>query len=512
MAGDTGVVRAVQTSLAADRTPEYDAPPEVLPSRSAWTMQQAQCIAFVGADLFAFVMATLLAYLALSDQHTPLWDWTVSELLAGKPPGHIVCLVLIMAMLIGYFARRGHYTERVPFLIEMREACGAIAIALLCDAVLLKTAIYHVDYTLDLALRWIVFAPLLLMSRSIGRRMLNRLGLWRWNTLIIGPSSAVARIAAALSSEPTLGYRVVGGMDPADLRMSALVAPEADCSDASHGWTQLLRSHAANFLAIASGCGDPAAEARMIFVAQRARVPFVLVPAARPVPALSKRPHYFLSHDVTVLPFHTGLSRPVARHLKHAFDLLAASLLLVLCSPLMLAIAVLVRQDGAPALYQHRRIGAGGKSFDCMKFRTMHVDADTLLADILARDPVAAAEWATTQKLHDDPRITPIGQVLRKTSLDELPQLYNVLRGEMSLVGPRPIVAAEVAFYGGHIAEYYETRPGITGLWQVSGRSDTSYPRRVQLDVWYVRNWTLWHDIAILLKTLPAVLQKRGAV
>jgi undecaprenyl-phosphate galactose phosphotransferase len=114
--------------------------------------------------------------------------------------------------------------------------------------------------------------------------------------------------------------------------------------------------------------------------------------------------------------------------------------------------------------------------------------------------------------LRDDPRITGIGQVLRRTSLDELPQLLNVMRGEMSLVGPRPIVTAEVAFYGPQIADYYEARPGITGLWQVSGRSDTSYLRRVQLDVWYVRNWTLWHDLAILLKTVPAVLQRRGAV
>jgi undecaprenyl-phosphate galactose phosphotransferase len=147
-----------------------------------------------------------------------------------------------------------------------------------------------------------------------------------------------------------------------------------------------------------------------------------------------------------------------------------------------------------------------------MKFRTMHVDADALLADILARDPAAASEWEASQKLKDDPRITPIGQVLRRTSLDELPQLINVLRGEMSLVGPRPIVAAEVRFYGRHIADYYQARPGITGLWQVSGRSDTSYPRRVELDVWYVRNWVLWHDIAILLKTVPAVLFRRGAV
>jgi UDP-galactose-lipid carrier transferase len=138
-------------------------------------------------------------------------------------------------------------------------------------------------------------------------------------------------------------------------------------------------------------------------------------------------------------------------------------------------------------------------------------ESDRVLEKLLFNDPVAAAEWAATQKLRNDPRITSVGRFLRLSSLDELPQLFNVLRGEMSLVGPRPIVQAEVARYGDEIEYYYETKPGLTGLWQVSGRSDTSYERRVRLDVWYVRNWTLWHDIAILLKTIPAVFLQRGA-
>jgi undecaprenyl-phosphate galactose phosphotransferase len=141
----------------------------------------------------------------------------------------------------------------------------------------------------------------------------------------------------------------------------------------------------------------------------------------------------------------------------------------------------------------------------------MVTDADRVLDQVLATDPAAAAEWAATQKLNDDPRITRFGRFLRRSSLDELPQLFNVLRGEMSLVGPRPIVQAEVGRYAEDIEYYYETKPGLTGLWQVSGRSDTSYERRVRLDVWYVRNWTLWHDIAILLKTIPAVFLQRGA-
>jgi lipopolysaccharide/colanic/teichoic acid biosynthesis glycosyltransferase len=139
------------------------------------------------------------------------------------------------------------------------------------------------------------------------------------------------------------------------------------------------------------------------------------------------------------------------------------------------------------------------------------VDSDRALNEALARDPALAAEWAATRKLVNDPRVTRIGRFLRNTSLDELPQLINVLRMEMSLVGPRPIVDSEVPLYGEAIAQYYATRPGLTGLWQVSGRSNTSYARRVQLDVWYVNNWTVWNDIAVLLKTIPAVLGRQGA-
>ncbi len=192
-------------------------------------------------------------------------------------------------------------------------------------------------------------------------------------------------------------------------------------------------------------------------------------------------------------------------------DVTLAATLLPFLSPALLAIAVLVRLDGGPVFFAHRRIGAGGRHFSCLKFRTMAVDADARLAGSLATNPRMAADWAATRTLSNAPRITKIGRFLRNTSLDELPQLINVLKLEMSLVGPRPIVEDEVSFYGDKISSYYATRPGLTGLWQVSGRSDTSYAQRVELDAWYVRNWTLWNDIVVLLKTIPAVLQRRGA-
>jgi undecaprenyl-phosphate galactose phosphotransferase len=201
-----------------------------------------------------------------------------------------------------------------------------------------------------------------------------------------------------------------------------------------------------------------------------------------------------------------------ARTCKRVLDVVAALLLLVLLSPLMLAIAVIVRRDGGDALYRQQRVGRFGRDFCCIKFRSMDPCADRQLADILARDAAAAAEWSTTQKLRDDPRVTRVGHLLRGASLDELPQLLNVIRGEMSLVGPRPIVRSELRFYGRDADSYMRARPGLTGLWQVSGRSDTSYEQRVRLDVRYVQQWTFWLDIVILLRTIPIVLRRRGAI
>jgi undecaprenyl-phosphate galactose phosphotransferase len=149
--------------------------------------------------------------------------------------------------------------------------------------------------------------------------------------------------------------------------------------------------------------------------------------------------------------------------------------------------------------------------FPCYKFRTMHVDAEQQLRDLLASDPAARAEWEREFKLRNDPRITRIGHFLRRTSLDELPQLFNVIRGEMSLVGPRPIIQAELARYGDDVDYFLMVRPGMTGLWQVSGRNDVDYDTRVYLDTWYVKNWSLWYDIAILFKTVRVVFARKGA-
>jgi len=197
---------------------------------------------------------------------------------------------------------------------------------------------------------------------------------------------------------------------------------------------------------------------------------------------------------------------------KRIFDFIVSALAIIILAPLMIAVYLLiVMTGGGPAVIKHMRLGPSGSVFPCLKFRTMVVDATDVLARHLEKDPAAREEWQQNHKLKNDPRITPIGAVLRKTSLDELPQLFNVLWGHMSLVGPRPITSAEVPHYNKAMHLYYQTRPGITGLWQISGRNKVSYSQRVKLDEEYVTNWSFKRDIMILLKTVVCVIMMDGS-
>ncbi|WP_338641668.1 sugar transferase [Burkholderia pyrrocinia] len=201
----------------------------------------------------------------------------------------------------------------------------------------------------------------------------------------------------------------------------------------------------------------------------------------------------------------------IKQMVKRSFDLVGALVLLVVLAPALLGIAWTVRRDGGRAIFGHERVGRNGRPFKCLKFRSMVTNADAVLKALLERDPDARAEWDREFKLKNDVRITPIGRFLRKTSLDELPQLVNVLKGDMSLVGPRPIVEAELERYGADVRYYLMAKPGMTGLWQVSGRNDTDYSTRVSLDVSYVREWSLRRDIGILFRTINVVLRGSGA-
>ena len=201
-------------------------------------------------------------------------------------------------------------------------------------------------------------------------------------------------------------------------------------------------------------------------------------------------------------------SRPIGGFAKRAIDVIISLTALILLSPLLLIVALLIRATmGSPVLFSHRRLGLHGRPFSCLKFRTMVSDADAALRLHLISNPEASEEWKACQKLRRDPRVTSLGRLLRRSSIDELPQLLNVLMGQMSCVGPRPIVDDEVARYGDYWKDCIVARPGLTGPWQVSGRNRLTYQRRVALDRHYVRRWSIWRDVWLLIQTVPAVLR-----
>jgi Undecaprenyl-phosphate galactose phosphotransferase WbaP len=207
-----------------------------------------------------------------------------------------------------------------------------------------------------------------------------------------------------------------------------------------------------------------------------------------------------------------GLLDSRAQSIKRAFDIVVALVLMVLALPLALAIVVAIALESrSPVFFAHTRVGKSHHRFRLWKFRSMVVDADAVLAKYLDRNPQHLIEWSSTYKLKEDPRVTRVGRLLRRYSFDELPQLWNVLRGDMSMVGPRPIVAEEIAQYGPAYVLYSQVSPGLTGLWQVSGRNNVSYAQRAELDCEYIRNWSVWLDLALLLRTVRAVMSGRGA-
>ena len=463
------------------------------------TLRAHTCPAvLLGSDLLAILAAVSLAFsITSAAEPAPYWRaWhNLSQL---GTAWHGWGSMLVVACLLGYFGCRGHYTSRVPTWTVWGDLAIATVVAFACDA-FLTIVVYGQPLQLEGVLRWALLFPCLLMSRAAARELLRSSGLWSLDTLIVANPNDIAAATEALNSDPALGYKVV-----------AAIRPDTAAALREHELVRMLTERGIDFVVTAVG-QRPDQEGAVIRALHRGGVAIGLVPVLPELPVAGFRRHYFVGHDFAILVGKNNLTVPFNRLVKAVFDQLTAAVLVVLFSPLLIGLAILVRSDGGPALFRHRRIGAGGRAFDCIKYRTMVVDADLRLRILLDTDKRAAAEWSADQKLSNDPRITKIGRFLRQSSLDELPQLFNVLRGEMSLVGPRPIVPSEVIRYDDDIEYYYAAKPGLTGLWQVSGRNETGYARRVKLDVWYVRNWSLWHDLAILCKTVPAVFLRRGA-
>jgi len=360
----------------------------------------------------------------------------------------------------------------------------------------------------------LVFVPLL---RSAMKAWLIQHGLWRLPTVIIGCGKQAQEAWCALRSEPLLGFDVycfvaVGNSGPYTVQVSESVSLPVVRLSAKElrPW---LESQQQPFVTVAVSEEElRALQAEIELLSLRYKDLHVIPPLAG-LPLFGISANHFFSHEVLMLRVRNNLASPSLMLLKRVFDLCGALCGLLMLAPLFAYVGWQIKRQGGPGgvFFGHVRIGMNGQPFKCWKFRTMVHNSKEVLEQLLATDPQARAEWEKDFKLRNDPRITPIGAFLRKTSLDEIPQLWNVLKGEMSLVGPRPIIQDELERYAERVEFYLEARPGLTGLWQVSGRNETTYAERVALDAWYVKNWNLWYDIAILCKTVRTVLTGKGA-
>lgn len=409
---------------------------------------------------------------------------------------------------VGVFAYEGLYTRRRSGWEELRHLLRGVTISMiifLALSVLLKVSSELSRPSLFFT--WVAAPWLVCWFRVLVRlHVLLKSRFWLRRVLILGGGSEAKELALKMQLAPAMGYHVIGHLvdeQPVKVNPQSILGRLADLEKVTEKFS---------------------VDEVVISLPGESRLKqFSLLKRAESlVPRVFVLPQLFDSDKLNVevervdrfflLGFPNNLLKRSNRFLKNAFEILLVLGFLPLWGSLLVLLAVVVKATSpGPIFFRQERIGAGGQPFYCLKFRTMVVDAERQLEAYLASNPVARQEWEAERKLKYDPRITSFGVFLRKTSFDELPQLLNIVRGEMSLVGPRPVVLEEIPKYGEYIQYYYAVSPGLTGLWQVSGRNDINYRQRVMLDTFYVRNWSLWLDFMILLRTIPAVLKKDGA-
>ena len=351
---------------------------------------------------------------------------------------------------------------------------------------------------------------LLSMVRIIICKVFKKVRAFQIPVLIVGAGKTADLVVHQVRRDAGMRYRILGFLE--DRKPFKDYGPNMPILGGFDDLEKAAKETGVDTILIAAPGLPQDKLSDLIYRAQSLVKQVDVVPNLVAVPMSNVTAESFFDAKIMVLHIRNNLASPWNQLLKRIFDIVATICGGILISPILLAIAIWVYHDSpGPVIFKHRRVGKNGKEFNCYKFRSMCVNSKEVLEHLLATDPAAKAEWDKEFKLKDDPRITKSGAFLRKTSLDELPQLWNVLKGEMSLVGPRPIVQKEIPRYGVYFKEYAMVHPGITGIWQTSGRNNIDYPERVQMDNWYVHNWSVWLDLVLLWRTGRVVAAGEGA-
>ena len=405
----------------------------------------------------------------------------------------------------------GSYQIDKPYWDKVKTVFRSVTIGVIAAIVLMYTG--HV--TNDVSRLFVGFSYIFIMLfitafRFISHKILNALQILYIPVLLVGAGKTAELVNKSLQRMPVSYYKIIGYVD--DNPKSASIAKEYPCLGTFNDVENVIKDTGIQTVLI---CAPGLESKKLVALINRLqllvkRVAFV--PELFGLPTSNITARGMMEEQAVVLRVQNNLARKSNRIMKRIFDIVATVCGGIFILPFMLIIAIIIYLDsGGPIIYKQKRVGRNGKEFNFYKFRSMVKNADTILEEYLNTHEDEKKEWQKNFKLKNDPRVTKIGKIIRKTSIDELPQLWNVLIGDMSLVGPRPLLPNEVERYSSYIEDYKLVLPGLTGVWQVSGRSDTTFEERVIMDSWYIHNWSVWIDIVYLLKTVLVVVKSKGA-
>ena len=426
---------------------------------------------------------------------------------------YIDLFIVIPFIYIAFIAAARTYRRIIPFWQRVESLFYSSIYSIIAILLFFFVRASSTEHSIAfLTLLWLASFICLVIIRYLLKRILDERNIFQIPLLIIGAQEEALAFVKAINSDIGMSsYKIVGLIsDKTPIKGLENYPLLGDFKDIE----KIIKTTGINNVLIAVSYLKQEEIQKIIHMVQPLVKSVCIIPNLQEIPMGGADLETFFDEKFMLIKVRNNLARNINKFIKLIFDIIVGLLICIPVIPIIIACAIWVKLDSkGPIFYNAKRIGKNGKEFTCYKFRSMYTNGDELLKQYLAKNLVAKKEWDEFQKLHDfDPRVTKAGKIMRKTSLDELPQILNVLKGEMSLVGPRPYLPREI----GKMGEYYKiiisTVPGITGYWQVNGRSDVTFEGRLKMDNWYIYNWSVWIDMVLLFKTIKAVFFSKGAV
>ncbi len=460
-------------------------------------------------DIIVLSVICYLAYVANEAYAFTLTDFSLPIYFAG-----------LTFAIIGYFFAKGHFTSRTPWWNQVHNVLLVSLVLTLFDFFIFDKS-HFVYLSVFILFKNAILFLALLAGRQVVYYVMTKLKLWNVRTVLIGDIDTTTDVLYAFYADRYAGYSPEAAIirdrkeKTFDIENVPATYKDIDILDYQTDLEKYVQEHKDHFFVICLETFRGEEREKFLMLLNNLEISYAAIPPISRMSLNEMEPHIFFGYDIMLLHSKTAYKPRFKLILKRMMDVVLSAGALVALAPVVLIVAMKLKADkqGGSIFYGGERVGRNGAMFKCWKFRTMQPDSDYLIDEMLKDDPAAALEWEKYRKIKgDDPRIvSKTAKFIRKKSIDEVPQLWNVLKGDMSLIGPRPILEDEISIMGDAFHFYKKVRPGISGLWQVSGRNDTSFERRVYMDSWYIRNWALWGDIVIMFKTVKVIFGGSGS-